>query len=54
MTKEQLKRDALTIDINQYVQDDRGCRLLFNKSKFLDDAVEYLKNDNIGSEIIDE
>jgi hypothetical protein len=36
------------IDINQYVQYDQDCDTLlyFNKNKFLEDALEYLRNDN--------
>ena len=44
------------IDINQYVQYDQDCDTLlyFNKNKFLEDALEYLQNDNVDYEIIEE
>ena len=41
------------IDINQYIQfDDEDDRIYFNKSKFLEDALEYLQNDNQDYQII--
>ena len=43
------------IDINQYIQyDERVCDMIiyFNKGKFLEDALEYLKNDNLDYQII--
>ena len=43
------------IDINQYIQyDERVCDMIiyFNKEKFLEDALEYLKNDNLDYQII--
>jgi len=43
------------IDINQYIQfDDVEKKIYFNKSKFLEDALEYLQNDNQDYEIIEE
>jgi len=43
------------IDINQYIQfDDEDDKIYFNKSKFLEDALEYLQNDNPDYEIIEE
>jgi hypothetical protein len=43
------------IDINQYIQfDDEQDKIYFNKSKFLEDALEYLQNDNLNYEIIEE
>ena len=51
------QQDELTIDINQYIQEDNeygDVRIWFNTTKFVDDAVEYLENDNVGSEIIRE
>jgi len=51
------QQDELTIDINQYIQEDDeygDVRIWFNSTKFVDDAVEYLENDNVGSEIIRE
>ena len=43
------------IDINQYIQYDESghMRLYFNKSKFLEDTLEYIQNDNV-NEIIEE
>ena len=43
------------IDINQYIQyDEKVCDMIiyFNKEKFLEDALEYLKNDNLDYKII--
>jgi len=44
------------IDINQYIQYDESghMRLYFNKSKFIEDALEYIQNDNVDYEIIEE
>ena len=43
------------IDINQYIQfDDEDDKIYFNKSKFLEHALEYLQNDNPNYEIIEE
>ena len=44
------------IDINQYIQYDESghMRLYFNKSKFLEDALECIKKDNLDFEIIEE
>ena len=45
------------IDINQYIQfDEKICDMIiyFNKTKFLEDALEYLQNDNPDHEIIEE
>ena len=44
------------IDINQYIQYDESYsghkRLYFNKSKFIEDALEYIQNDNVDYQII--
>ena len=42
------------IDINQYIQYDESgnMRLYFNRSKFLEDSLEYVQNDNPDFEII--
>ena len=42
------------IDINQYIQYDESGhrRLYFNKSKFIEDALEYIQNDNVDCEVI--
>ena len=43
------------IDINQYIQyDEKVCYMIiyFNKEKFIEDALEYLKNDNQDYKII--
>ena len=43
------------IDINQYIQyDEKVCDMIiyFNKEKFIEDALEYLKNDNLDYKII--
>ena len=44
------------IDINQYIQYDESghMRLYFNKGKFLEDTLEYIQNDNVDYEIIEE
>ena len=44
------------IDINQYIQYDESGhrRLYFNKSQFIEDALEYIQNDNVDYEIIEE
>ena len=45
------------IDINQYIQyDEKVCDMIiyFNKTKFLEDALEYLQNDNVDYQIIEE
>ena len=44
------------IDINQYIQYDESghMRLYFNKSKFIEDTLEYIQNDNVDYEIIEE
>jgi hypothetical protein len=44
------------IDLNQYIQYDESGhrRLYFNRSKFLEDALEYIQNDNVDYEIIEE
>jgi len=43
------------IDINQYIQlDDEEGKIYFNKSKFLEDTLEYLQEDNQGYQIIEE
>ena len=44
------------IDINQYIQYDESgyMRLYFNKAKFIEDALEYIQNDNADYEIIEE
>lgn len=43
------------IDINQYIQfDDEEQKIYFNKNKFLEDALEYLQNDNVDFEIVEE
>ena len=44
------------IDINQYIQYDESghMRLYCNKSKFLEDTLEYIQNDNVDYEIIEE
>tara|TARA_R100000664_G_C2748240_1_gene135695 strand:- start:1715 stop:1873 length:159 start_codon:yes stop_codon:yes gene_type:complete len=46
----------LTIDINQYIQfdEDGEMKIYIQIDKFLDDAVEYLKNDNPEYEIVKE
>ena len=51
------QEEELNIDINNYTQEDDeygDVRIWFNVGKFVDDAVEYLENDNEGSEIIRE
>ena len=43
------------IDINQYIQfDEKVCDMIIyiNKNKFLEDALEYLQNDNQDYQII--
>ena len=43
------------IDINQYIQyDEKVCDMIiyFNKEKFIEDALEYLKNDKLDYKII--
>ena len=43
------------IDINQYIQyDEKVCDMIiyFNKTKFLEDALEYLQNENQDYQII--
>ena len=43
------------IDINQYIQfDEKVCDMIiyFNKNNFLEDALEYLQNDNQDYQII--
>ena len=43
------------IDINQYIQfDEKVCDMIiyFNKNIFLEDALEYLQNDNQDYQII--
>ena len=43
------------IDINQYIQfDEKVCDMIiyFNKNKILEDALEYLQNDNQDYQII--
>tara|TARA_R100000030_G_scaffold47132_1_gene35625 strand:- start:255 stop:443 length:189 start_codon:yes stop_codon:yes gene_type:complete len=44
------------IDINQYIQYDESghMRLYFNRAKFIEDALEYIQNDNVDYEIIEE
>tara|TARA_R100001015_G_C4539657_1_gene103990 strand:- start:69 stop:215 length:147 start_codon:yes stop_codon:yes gene_type:complete len=43
------------IDINQYIQfDDEDDKIYFNKSKFFEDALEYIQNDNADYEVIEE
>ena len=44
------------IDINQYIQYDESGhrRLYFNKSKFLEDVLVYIQNENVDFEIIEE
>ncbi len=42
------------IDINQYIEydeDDKG-RIYFKRTQFLEDAEEYLRNDNPDYEIV--
>ena len=54
--KEIAEEQELTIDINQYVQldQDREMKIYIQIDKFLDDAIEYLENDNPGYEIVKE
>ena len=43
------------IDINQYIEfDEKVCDMIiyFNKNKFLEDALEYLQNENLDYQII--
>ena len=44
------------IDINQYIQYDENVprRLYFNTTKLFEDALEYIQNDNVDYEIIEE
>jgi len=50
------KKEELTIDINQYLQfdEDGEMKIYIQIDKFLNDAVEYLKNDNPEYEIVKE
>ena len=43
------------IDINQYIEYDEGnnMRIYFKKEQFLEDALEYLKNEHQDYEIIE-
>ena len=42
------------IDINQYIEydEENNMRIYFKKEQFLEDALEYLKNDNPNYEIV--
>ena len=48
--------EELTIDINQYIQfdEDGEMKIYIQINKFLNDALEYLKNDNTEYEIVKE
>mgnify|MGYP003141288939 FL=1 len=48
--------EELTIDINQYMQfdEDGEMKIYIQIDKFLNDALEYLKNDNPEYEIVKE
>ena len=48
--------EELTIDINQYIQfdEDGEMKIYIQIDKFLNDALEYLKNDNSEYEIVKE
>ena len=48
--------EELTIDINQYIQfdEDGEMKIYIQIDKFLNDALEYLKNDNPEYEIVKE
>ena len=39
------------IDINQYIEYDEG-RIYFKRTQFIQDAEEYLRNDNPDYEIV--
>ena len=54
--KEIAEEQELTIDINQYIQfdEDGEMKIYIQTDKFLDDALEYLKNDNPEYEIVKE
>ena len=51
-----IETEENNIDINQYIQYDESghMRLYFNKSQFLKHALEYIQNDNVDYEIIEE
>ena len=42
------------IDINQYIEYDEGknMRIYFKRTQFIQDAEEYLRNDNLDYEIV--
>ena len=42
------------IDINQYIEydEDNNMRIYFKRTQFLEDAEEYLQNDNSDYEIV--
>ena len=48
------KESENNIDINQYIEYDEGknMRIYFKRTQFLEDAEEYLQNDNSDYEIV--
>ena len=44
----------LTIDINQYIQHEDKNVIYFNVTDFINDAQEYLQNDNPEYKIVEE
>ena len=44
----------LTIDINQYIQHEDKNVIYFNVEEFINDAQEYLQNDNPEYKIVEE
>ncbi len=47
--------DENNIDINQYIEYDEGnnMRVYFKREQFLEDALEYLKNEHQDYEIVE-
>ena len=56
MTFDEVEEKELTIDINQYIQfdEDGEMKVYIQIDRLLNDALEYLKNDNPEYEIVKE
>jgi len=54
--RKEVNAEELTIDINQYIQwDEDGENVIyFNEAEFVNDAQEYLQNDNPEYRIVEE
>ena len=60
MTRKKIYKDDFdkfmenNIDINQYIEvNDEEQKVYFNKNKFLEDTLEYIRDDNEDFEIVE-